>query len=48
MKQIKQQLKDHDNKFILIFEYLKQFEKAKQEHLEQANRKSIGFKTTDK
>jgi len=30
---------------MLIFEYLKQFEEAKQQQFEQANRKRIGFKT---
>jgi len=44
LEQIKHQLTDHDNKFILIFEYLKQFEESKQQQLEQANRKKIGFK----
>jgi hypothetical protein len=29
---------------MLIFEYLKQFEEAKQQQLEQASRKRIGFK----
>jgi len=38
---------EQDNKIMLIFEYLKQFEKAKQQKLEQANRKRIGFKTND-
>jgi len=33
---------------MLIFEYLKQFEKAKQQQLEQYNRKRIGFKTYEK
>ena len=36
---------ESDEKFMLIFEYLKQFEEAKQQQLEQANRKRIGFKT---
>ncbi len=45
LEKVKNQLSDHDNKFMLIFEYLKQFEEAKQQQLEQANRKRIGFKT---
>lgn len=45
LEKVKDQLSDHDNKFMLIFEYLKQFEEAKQQQLEQANRKRIGFKT---
>ena len=36
---------EQDKKIMLIFEYLKQFEESKQQHLEQANRKKIGFKT---
>jgi hypothetical protein len=36
---------ESDEKFMLIFEYLKQFEEAKQQQLEHANRKRIGFKT---
>jgi len=39
---------EQDKKIMLIFEYLKQFEEAKQQQLEQANRKRIGYKTTDK
>lgn len=45
LEKVKDQLSDHDNKFMLIFEYLKQFEEAKQQQLEQANREKIGFKT---
>ena len=48
LEKVKNQLSDHDNKFMLIFEYLKQFEEAKQQQLEQSNRKRIGFKTTGK
>lgn len=36
---------ENDEKFMLIFEYLKQFEDAKQQQLEQTNRKKIGYKT---
>ena len=35
---------EQDQKIMLIFEYLKQFEEAKHQQLEQANRKRIGFK----
>jgi hypothetical protein len=35
---------EHDKKIELIFEYLKQFEEAKREELEQKNRPKIGFK----
>jgi hypothetical protein len=30
---------------MLIFDYLKQFEESKQQQIEQANRKRIGFDT---
>ena len=33
-----------DKQILLIFEYLKQFEEAKQQQSEQANRKNIGYK----
>ncbi len=36
---------EQDQKIMLIFEYLKQFEESKQQQLEQANRKKIGYKT---
>ncbi len=41
---IKTLLGEHDNKFMLIFEYLKQLEQAKQEDLEYKNRKPLGYK----
>ena len=37
-------LAEHDNNIILVFEYLKQFEEAKQQQSNQENRKRIGFK----
>ncbi len=36
---------EQDQKIMLIFEYLKQFEESKKQQLEQANRKKIGYKT---
>ena len=48
LEQIRQQLTEHDNKLLLIFEYLKQFEEAKQQQLEQENRKRIGFTKEEK
>lgn len=36
---------EQEDKILLIFEYLKQFEEAKKQQFEQANRKRIGFKT---
>ena len=37
-------LADHDDKIMLILEYIKQFEKVKMEELEYKNRTKIGFK----
>ena len=34
---------EHDKNIKVIFEYLKQFERSKQQDIEQANRKKIGF-----
>lgn len=41
---IKRQLSDHDDKLLLIFEYLKKVEESKQQQIEQDNRERIGFK----
>jgi len=38
---------DQDEKIMLIFEYLKQLEQAKQEELDQKTRKKIGYKRHD-
>jgi hypothetical protein len=43
-KHIELKLDDHDDKILLIFEYLKQLEKARQKQEEQENRKRIGFR----
>ena len=44
LEEIERKYADHDDKILLIFEYIKQFEAVKQQHLEQGNRKKIGFK----
>lgn len=41
---IDKKLGEHDDKILLIFEYLKQFEQSKIQELEQQNRPKIGFK----
>jgi len=41
---IKRQLNEHDDKILVIFEYLKQVEESKQQQLEQGKRKKIGYK----
>jgi len=43
--QIRKQLSNHDNNIMVIFEYLKQFEEAKKQELEQKEPPRIGFKT---
>jgi hypothetical protein len=48
LEEIESKYTDHDQKIMLIFEYLKQLEASKQQELEQKNRKPIGFKTPDK
>jgi len=47
-EQLEKKLADHDNKIILLLEYIKQFEKIKQKELEQKNRPKIGFKPSKK
>jgi len=46
INRIRNQLQEQGNNILLIFEYLKQFEEAKQQQLEQATRKRIGYKTS--
>lgn len=48
INQIRKKLLEQDSNIMLIFEYLKQFEEAKQQQLEQANRKRIGFNAPGK
>jgi predicted nucleotide-binding protein (sugar kinase/HSP70/actin superfamily) len=44
LEEIERKDVEQDQKIMLIFEYLKQFEETKQQQLEQSNRKRIGFK----
>jgi len=44
LEQIEHTLSGHDNNILLIFEYLKQLEQAKQQELAQNQRNRIGFK----
>ncbi|MFA6404167.1 MAG: ORF6N domain-containing protein [Salinivirgaceae bacterium] len=44
LEQLEKKDMELDDKIMLIFEYLKQFEKAKQEELDMKNRSKIGFK----
>ena len=43
--QIRKQLSNQDNNIMDIFEYLKQFEEAKQQEIEQKERPRIGYNT---
>ena len=45
--QIEQILVDHDDKILLIFEYIKQLEQAKRQQEDQVNRRRVGFKRSD-
>ena len=47
LEQIETKDIEQDKKIMLIFEYLKQLEKAKQEEFKYKNRKKIGFKTME-
>lgn len=44
MQKMNSKLTDHEDKILLIFEYLKQFEQSKIKESEQQNRPKIGFK----
>lgn len=48
LEQLEKKDIEQDDKIMLIFEYLKQLEKAKQEELVQKNRPRIGFKAPRK
>ncbi len=44
LEKIEQTITEHDSNILIIFEYLKQLEQAKQEQLDYKNRKRLGFK----
>ena len=48
LEQVQNKLTEHDNQLLIIFEYLKQLEKSKQEELDQKNRPRIGYKQNKK
>lgn len=48
LRKMQNQLIEHDNKILLIFEYIKQLEETRQQELEQKERKRIGFKQSEK
>lgn len=47
LEQVQNKLTQHDGQIMVIFEYLKQLEKTKQEDLELKTRKKIGFKRSE-
>jgi phage regulator Rha-like protein len=47
LSQIEQKLIDHDDKILLIFEYLRQLEQVKQAESEFKERKQIGFRRSE-
>jgi hypothetical protein len=48
LDEIERKYSDHDEKIMLIFEYLRQLELAKQQESDQKNRVRVGFKISDK
>jgi hypothetical protein len=42
---IEDKLADHDDKIILLFDYIRSFEKLKQQELDRKKRPKIGFKS---
>ena len=48
LEQLERKDMEQDEKLMLIFEYLKQLEKTKQEELDQKNRPGIGYKQNKK
>ena len=47
LERIARKLAEHDDQFLVIFEYLKKLEQAKHQIQEQQNRKRVGFKRMD-
>ena len=47
IEKIIEKLGEHDEQIMIIFEYLKQLEQAKQQEEEQQNRKRIGFRNEE-
>jgi len=45
LEKVMEKLNEHDNKILVILDYIKQLEQSKQEDTDFKNRKRIGFKT---
>jgi len=43
LEKLRDKINDHENKFIMLFDYLKQFDKIRRQQLNQENRKRIGY-----
>jgi hypothetical protein len=48
IEQVQNKITEHDNQLLIIFEYLNQLEKSKQEEVDQKNRPRIGYKQNKK
>lgn len=48
LESVETKLTGHDDQIMIIFEYLKQFEEARQQELEQKERERIGYKIKQK
>jgi len=48
LEDIRASVKGHDEQLEMIFAYLKQFEEAKQDRIDQQSREQIGYKTNGK
>jgi hypothetical protein len=44
LEQLEKKDVEHDERIVLIFEYLKQLEQTKQQEVKQQNRRRVGFK----
>jgi phage regulator Rha-like protein len=47
LDKIEHYMAEHDNQILVIFEYLKQLEQAKQQELDHKDRKRVGYKRKD-
>jgi len=47
LEKIEHKMAEHDNQVLVIFEYLKKLEQAKQQELEQKKQKRVGYKRKD-
>jgi len=43
LEQLRDKINDHENKFSMLFDYLKQFDEIRKQQLKQASRNRIGY-----